>query len=321
MTSKDHQHLLSSWRIKSLILTIILAMCGYLLFVIWGGWDQVVDAAYKVGFLGTGAALALSLVNMFVRFLRWNHFVKLQGYDIPFAEHLRIYISGYALTPTPAKTGEALRSVFLADYHVPYRVSFGVFLSERFSDLLSIAVIACVGLWVWPNFRWLSIAIAVFMILFWVLLKQIRWVRFVADFLRSKMHNRFMRSIEFMFDMALSFQNCLSTRTLLYGIAMGIIAWSAQGVAFYYILQLMGADIPLFWANFIYCVALLIGSLTFLPGGVGGTEVVMLQLLVYHQVDLPVAVAATVFIRFTTLWFSVLVGIFSLPLKKLLCVK
>jgi glycosyltransferase 2 family protein len=317
----DHQHLLSSWRIKSLILTTILAMCGYILFAIWGGWDQVVDAAYKVGILGTLAALGLTLVNMFLRYLRWRYFIAQQGYDIPFAAHMRIYISGYALTPTPAKTGEALRSVFLADYHVPYRVSFGVFLSERFSDLLSIGVIACVGLWLLPNFRWLSIAIGVFLILVLVLLKQIRWIKAIADFFRKRVHNRFFRSIEFLFDMALSFQNCLSPKTLIFGIAMGIIAWSAQGLSFYYVLQLMGADFSLFWANYIYCVALLVGSLTFLPGGVGATEVVMLQFLVYHNVELPVAVAATVFIRFTTLWFSVLVGILLLPLKKLLFVK
>ena len=93
------------------------------------------DAAYKVGILGTLAALGLTVVNMFLRFLRWRHFVALQGYDIPFAAHLRIYISGYALTPTPAKTGEALRSVFLKDYHVPYRVSFGVFCPRGFRIL------------------------------------------------------------------------------------------------------------------------------------------------------------------------------------------
>jgi glycosyltransferase 2 family protein len=317
----EHQHLLASWRIKSLILTIIIAMCGYVLFALWGGWQGVVDASYNVGIAGTSAALALSILNMFLRFLRWRHFVASAGYKIPFWAHMRIYISGYALTPTPAKTGEALRSVFLADYHMPYRISFGIFFSERFSDLLSISVIMCLGLWYVPDFRWLSIAIGIFMVLFLLGLKQIRWIKGVADFLRKRVHNRFIRAVEFLFDMALSFQNCLLFKTMLYGMVMGILAWSAHGLAFYYILKLMGADLSFFWCNYIYCVALLIGSLTFLPGGVGGTEVVMLQLLRYQDVDLPIAVAATVFIRFATLWFSVLVGIFCLPLKKLLFVK
>jgi uncharacterized protein (TIRG00374 family) len=317
----EHHHLISSWRFKSLLLTIIAAMLGYFLFILWGGWHQVVLSSYKVGLAGTVAALVLSLLNIFLRFLRWKHFIAIQGYPIPFATHLRIYLAGFALTPTPAKTGEALRSVFLADYHVPYRVSFGVFLSERFSDLLSVGVISGLGLWYIPNFRWIVWLMGTCLILFLLSLQQIQWIRAIEDFFKRKLSLRFARFIEFVFQTILSFQNCFSLNSLLFGTALGVIAWSAHGLAFYYILKLMGAEISFFWANYIYAVSLLIGSMTFLPGGIGGTEVAMVQFLVYQNVSLPTAIAATVFIRFATLWFSVLIGILALPLKKLLCIK
>ncbi len=317
----EHHHIISSRRFKSLLITVIAAMLGYFLFILWGGWQAVVSASYKVGLAGTFVALSLSLLNIFLRFIRWQHFVVIQGYHIPFCAHLRIYLSGFALTPTPAKTGEALRSVFLADYHVPYRVSFGIFLSERFSDLLSVGVISCLGLWYIPNFRWMVWVASISVVLFLLALQQIQWIRAIKDFCTRKLSHYFAKAIEFMFQTVLSFQNCFTWSSLLYGTLLGIIAWSAHGIAFYYILKLMGADLSFFWANYIYSISLLIGSLTFLPGGIGGTEVAMVQLLVFQDVNLPTAVAATMFIRFSTLWFSVLLGLLSLPFKKLLCVK
>jgi uncharacterized membrane protein YbhN (UPF0104 family) len=44
----------------------------------------------------------------------------------------------------------------------------------------------------------------------------------------------------------------------------------------------------------------------------GGTEAVMVSLLVLKGMSLPAAVAATVFIRLATLWFAVLIGIIAL---------
>jgi uncharacterized protein (TIRG00374 family) len=53
---------------------------------------------------------------------------------------------------------------------------------------------------------------------------------------------------------------------------------------------------------------LLAGAATFVPGGVGGTEVVMGLLLSASGADKSIAIAAPLLSRFATLWFAVLVG-------------
>jgi uncharacterized membrane protein YbhN (UPF0104 family) len=44
------------------------------------------------------------------------------------------------------------------------------------------------------------------------------------------------------------------------------------------------------------------------PGGLGGTEAVMIGVLLWQQVPMELAVAATLLIRMTTLWFAVVIG-------------
>ena len=57
---------------------------------------------------------------------------------------------------------------------------------------------------------------------------------------------------------------------------------------------------------------MLAGALSFLPGGLGGAEAIMISLLVLKGMTMPAAIAATVFIRLATLWFAVLIGLLAL---------
>ena len=48
---------------------------------------------------------------------------------------------------------------------------------------------------------------------------------------------------------------------------------------------------------------------SFVPGGLGGTELVMGSLLIVAGVDAPVAVSAVIICRLATLWFAVAIGL------------
>jgi len=314
----EHRHLLAGWRFKALTATVIISVICYFLFTLWGGWYEVVQAAFKVGIFGILLALGLSLVNYFLRFIRWQHYLYILGHSIPWLINLRIYLAGFALTTTPGKTGEALRSIFLKDYDVPYRQSFGAFLSERFSDLLAICLIAGAGLWSMPQARVIVIFVGIILLIGLFVLQSKYWLHSIEKFCKKICAGRFSETIEFGIETILAFRSCYSWSTLLYGTTLGIAAWAAEGLAFYFVLKLMGAEIDLLAAIYIYAFALLVGAISFLPGGLGGTEVTMIQLLVVHNVSSADAVAATLVIRLATLWFSVILGLAVLPIKRLL---
>jgi uncharacterized protein (TIRG00374 family) len=87
---------------------------------------------------------------------------------------------------------------------------------------------------------------------------------------------------------------------------------------------LSGAGLPslqltslvlLLQATFIHTAASVIGAVTFMPGGLGTYEITSMFLMT-NLIGLSDAVAgaATILIRFVTLWFSVIVGFVALGL-------
>ena len=150
------QHaILSGWRFRALLLVVLLSAVGYLAFSLWGGWQEVVAAVFRVGMAGTAIALLLSLVNYGLRFLRWQKYLALLGHRIYWPESLRIYIAGFGLTVLPVKVGETIRSVFLKQHGVSYPESLAAYFSEHFSNLISMLLLVAIGLWVTPRpSRW-----------------------------------------------------------------------------------------------------------------------------------------------------------------------
>lgn len=314
----SHKHFLAGWRFTAMIVTIILTVIGYLLFTLWGGWRDVVDAVVKVGLWGMIVTLLLSLLNYWLRFLRWQMFLRVLGHRIPTLPSLQIYISGFALTTTPGKAGEALRSVFLKDYGMSYRQSFGAFLAERVSDLIAVLILASLGVFIYPAARPIVILVALVICLVLFTVQQESWLRAIERFAKKILPSRIAHLVEFFLEIMLAFRSCFRIEILMYGIVLGVIAWAAEGLGLYFLIHYMGGDhVTLLNAQFIYGFSLLIGAITFLPGGLGGTEVTMLQLLRLNGVASPVAVAITIVIRLATLWFSVILGLLALPKKQI----
>ncbi len=310
---KNSLHLLSGWRFSALLIILCLTIVGYLIFTLWAGWEKVAVAFSEVGISGLLVPISLAFMAYLFRFTRWQHFLHLLGHRIPFYKSFRIYIGGFAFSVTPGKAGEALRSVFLRDYHVPYKESFGAFLAERFSDVMACVLLSLGGLLYCAQMRpFLYLAIA-FVATILILIQNSTLLRCLEALLKKITPERFSSYVQFALETILSFKKCFSITHLTLGIVLGIFAWGLEGVAFYYLLKSLDASISFHIAIFIYTFSLLIGAMTFLPAGLGGAELAMLQFLAIYQVPSSISVTATIVIRLTTLWFSVLLGILLLP--------
>jgi uncharacterized protein (TIRG00374 family) len=307
---------LSGWRFRALLLIVLLSAVGYLAFSLWGGWHEVVAAIVRVGFIGTAIALALSLVNYGLRFVRWQKFLALLGHRVHTPESLRIYIAGFGLTILPGKAGEAIRSVFLKNHGISYPESLAAFFSEQFSNLISMMLLVSIGLWVYPKAQPLVLVLGSLILTGLFVLQQTKWLHKLRTMVLDKLPARPAHLVASSIEIVLHSGRCFSLPMLFYGIALGLVAWGAEGMAFYYIMHVLGNDLPLPTALFIYAFSMLVGALSFLPGGLGGTEATMLALLILNNVAQPQAVAATVLIRLATLWFAVALGVCALTLSE-----
>lgn len=303
--------LLSNWQFRTLIFSIIAAAAGYLVFSIWSGWQEVVDAFMKIGVLGTCIALLLSLVNYGLRFVRWQIYLRHLEHPVQWQLSLRIYLSGFALTTTPGKAGEAFRGVLLKQHGVPYPVTFAIFLSERLSDLVAIVLLTLLGLSQYPQAQSMVFIglLGITTVLIGISSKSLLTA---AHCWTQDKKGKLFKLLAHLFELLSVARRCHSPRLLIIATLLSLIAWTAEALAFYWALQWLGADISLEFAVFIYALSMMVGGLSFLPGGLGSAEAVMIALLILEGMAMPTAVAATVFIRLATLWFAVLIGLFAL---------
>jgi uncharacterized protein (TIRG00374 family) len=104
----------------------------------------------------------------------------------------------------------------------------------------------------------------------------------------------------------------LGLGTLLSSYLVALLAWSAQALILFVVLVSMGQAISPEAAVGIFALGLLAGVMSFIPGGLGSTEAVIILLLVEIGVPGPDAAAATLLCRVATLWFAVATGSIAL---------
>lgn len=303
-----HANPLHGWRRHALILVVLLSVAGYLGFVLWSGWAEVTAAIAQVGWLMTGVALLLSLLNYGLRFVRWQLYLAQLGHTLPWREHFRIYMAGFSMTIVPGKVGETIRSVFLKAHGVDYAKSVAVFFSEQASNLISMVILAAFGVWVYPAAQPFVLILSAALLAGLVVLQQAKLLAMLDQFAQRWLPVKLARVSHAAFTTIAHAGQCLRFPVLSLGLAIGVVAWGAEGVALYFMLHSLGSDISLQTTLFIYAFSMLVGAISFLPGGLGGVEATMIGLLMLNQLDQAHAVAVTLLIRLTTLWFAIALG-------------
>jgi uncharacterized protein (TIRG00374 family) len=299
---------MTGWRRHALLLVMLVSVAAYLGFVLWTGWDAVVHAVSQIGWGVTLLALALSMVNYILRFVRWQLYLAQLGHKLPLAEHFKIYMAGFSMTIVPGKVGETIRSLFLKAHGVDYAKSVAVFFSEQGSNLISMVLLAAAGAWVYPVAQPFVLGLSAVLVVMLVLLQQARLLLLIERWGARVLPVRLAQIVHAAVTTVQHAGRCLRFPILPMGIIIGMVAWGAEGLALYFMLHSLGSDISLQTAMFIYAFSMLVGAISFLPGGLGGVEASMVALLMLQQLDQAHAVAVTLLVRLTTLWFAIALG-------------
>lgn len=265
------------------------------------------------------AILGLTLLNYALRFVKWHYYLRVIGVgDVPLAQSATIFVAGLSMVITPAKVGELLKAYLLRYHHgTPIGTSAPVIVAERLTDGAAMVFLASAGLVIYGVGWQMLVPIAAGMTVV-VLVSQnrgvARWGLNLAErlpLIASRAHH-LEAAVE-------SAHQLFRARTLILAVGIGIVSWSGEALAFYLVLTALGLPpepILAVQAAFILAVATLVGAASMLPGGLAAAEGSLAGLLLLLGVthDASVAAAATLVIRFATLWLGVAVGMIGLLL-------
>jgi glycosyltransferase 2 family protein len=295
--------------VRPLLWSILGAMAIYGGSLVLSDLNAVGELITKLGLIGWAIVLGLSLVNYGVRFVRWEIYLRHFHSQIPILRSLAYYLGGFAFTTTPGKAGEAIRSFYLKRHSVAYVHSLAAFFTERFVDLVAMVLLALVAALMFPNYQWPVVIVAGLVIALLPLI-HIKSVHALIDRQLQRLPEEKLRMVGLqLLELLRSSSTLLRSSPLYIGVVLALVAWGAEGVALHVILQNLDVSTSLGLAVGIYSVSVLAGALSFIPGGLGSTEVVMVLLLTLVGADTPTAIAATLICRLSTLWFAVIIGV------------
>lgn len=298
---------------RRLVAGLVLGFVVVLAVLVVGDMRQV--AAHFVTFNWHLAPIVLgcTLFNYSLRFVKWHIYLRLIGAAcIPWWESARLFVAGFPLAVTPGKVGEALKGLWVNQRTgVPVARAIPVVIAERITDGLAVLLLSVMGVIAYPQY-WPAFALVVSGLLALVVLSQIRPLalaligraealaplRKAAGALRTFYEGTYL---------------LFRPGPLAMAVGLGTVSWLGEGIGFYYVLRGLGlppdeALLPL--AIFILSSSTVVGAVSTLPGGLGAAEVSIGGMLaVLLELGADIAAAATLSIRFATLWFGVALGL------------
>ncbi len=256
--------------------------------------------------------LGLTLFNYAFRFLKWEFYLRQVGIGVKKVESAAIFASGLAMVMTPGKVGELLKSYLLKQVSgASMSLSAPIIVAERLTDGLAMVVLATMGLLLYPFGRPIIVAVAALLLTLVALvqfrplaLRLLRWGQ------RLPLLSRLARELNTLYESAYTL---MTPRNLLVALALSVVSWGGECIAFYLIL--VGLGLPghpslLLRAAFIFGSSAVMGAISFLPGGLGVADASLAGLtLLLTQVERSTAIAASLLIRLCTLWFGATLGL------------
>jgi len=299
--------------------SLLLALLVYIGLIVYGDWRQLSALLAEFPWRWLPPTLGLTLVNFGVRLLKWHWYLRLIRTPISFGQSARICDISFLMMMTPGKVGEFVGAFMGRNVSgAPFSVVAPVVLAERMTDGLAMILLAGLGLLAIDDGRIRMAALAALLIIAGIIVAiQVRPLALWGLALGHKLPlvNRFADKLSAFYE---SSYFLLQPKYLFTSVLIGVVSWASQGIGFYLVLLGFGAEggvDSMLTAVSAFNMSMVVGAVVATPGGLGGVESSLAALSI-QLLDLsrPAAAAAALVIRFATLWFGVVIGLFSLAL-------
>jgi uncharacterized protein (TIRG00374 family) len=263
--------------------------------------------------------MPLIFSSWLILYLRWAILLKNYNIKIPIKKNIMIYLAGFALAISPAKSGELIKSVILKEkFNIPHSHSVPIIAMERFYDVIGTLVIVILGLW-FLGISYVSLVIAASLILVFIF----------CMVYSNKIFNKFLKILGRFRSLKKFTGHLISSQQIIKESSKGKIAVISslltisyrlvESFAIYFVLLGFSID-ALHYLKIVatYSLSIIAGNVSFVPGGLGVTEGSLAGLFSLQGLSLSTSIALAIASRLFTLWFGVFVGFVCLKLTGIL---
>ena len=296
---------------KILIIAVI-AIGVYASFLLISDFNVIYNKITNFEIVYLPLILSLVSVSWLALFFRWTILLKKVNISIPLRSSFVIYLSSFSLSATPGQLGELIKSQLLKNkFNIPVAKTAPLIIIERLYDLTGAMFVSILGLWfLGIEIYIIIIAFSCLTVVFLLLRSRTAFNKILYLVKKIKFLSKFTESLSESYD---TIHLSLNIKTLFLSIISSVTYWFVIGIAAYFVLKAVGIDtISIVNVVSIYSSSVIIGGLSFIPGGIGVTEGSIAGLLSLNGIDISIAFVLGILIRIFTLWYGVLIGFIAL---------
>ena len=297
---------------NKLIIILIAAIGIYAIFLFVSDFGVISEkiSNFKINYLPL--ILLFVTISWIPLFMKWHILLKNSEIDIPLRKSISVFLSAPALGITPGQIGVLMRSQILkTSSNIPRTKTIPIILVEKVYDLVGALLASIIGIIILEIEPYLIIiAVSVLSTIFFFMYYRPASELFFRRITKTKFFSKYVENIS-EFDKTIQKSTNVKIATIC--ILLAVTYWFIISIAAYY--TLIGFDVSILdylQVLAIYTTSILLGAISFIPGGIGITEGSIASLFTLNGIDVSTALILSVMIRVLTLWYSVSVGFIAL---------
>jgi len=299
-------------RKKSLILIVIIIIF-YSIFAIFSDINDMTRNFEEMNYFFVIPALLATLGGLFITSIRQYFLLKQVKIKISFRQNLILYFSGLSFLSMPFGIGGIIKSHFLLKhFNQSLSKTTPVILIERLHDVIAMFSIIVFFVLI-ANFNLVNIPLIIIglsLLFFIIALKNSNLThKIILKLLKIKLLKITNENTDQFYD---SLSLLSKTNNLVFSWLIGLVGWLFHALTIYFSFLAFGLNFDFFISTIIGFTSVLFGSLSFIPGGIGVTELSFIQLLSNYDIELSLISALIIFIRLTGIWFATALGFFAI---------
>ena len=258
--------------------------------------------------------LLLAPLSWVIVFFRWHFLLKNSNIIIPKKENFKIYMAGYAMSVTPGKVGELIKSQFLkSKYGVSRKNTLPIIISEYFYHMVGVLVVSIIGVYYFEFSLYIIILTsALIIITLTIISSETFFKKFVNLISKRNFLKKYVSPIS---DSHIILKKSTRGKIFIISSVLSIAFWLTEVLIVYFVfLSFNILNFEFFKIAAIYTTSLILGMLSFLPMGVGVVEGSLAGFLNYEGIDISIALTLVILIRIFTRWYGVIAGLIFMKL-------
>lgn len=315
VASPPSSRLITPALVRRIVWLALFAVLVYAAWLLLADFPAIVRSLQGVPATAVLLALFYASLNYALRWLRWELYLRRLGLVVPKTESAVVFVAGFAMTVTPAKMGEILKSLLLKNSRdIAVATTAPIVVAERVTDLGGLVALAAIGCLAFDAGMPMAIGGGILVLMLWLVCS----VRPVGRLLvrgagRLPVLHRVTDRLHAAYD---ALHRLSGVGTMLQATLLSTLAWFTHCVCLWHCAAVIAPDrIDLLASCVAYAVPLLGGTLLLIPGGLGATEASMTGLLVVlsaQPLGTAAAAAIALLVRLVTFWWAIGIGLAAL---------